>query len=281
MLTHLDRIVLAVRERRPVVRALQRLLDAELVSHGPLPVRAAERTVLRAGIGEIEVLSPKGVGPVADFIGRNGPGVFAVGFATDEMEKFRSHLEVQAVSFEESDDQLLVTSDKGADLPGLNLVFTAARLRGSIGRLQRFCGATLLHRFVEPESLLRILGVHHSQISRVETTGFTGSVIHLGHGLLNHLAILAPSGLESAIARSFYQRGPGIYQVSAVTEQQPVARKRLATRRRTDPCPSADGTAPLTSRLLGDVRLALLPSSPPCSSRDIPSSLLATPRVCD
>ena len=130
MLTDLDRIVVAVRERerRPVVRALERLLGAEVVSDGHFPLWAAQRTTLRAGAGEIELLSPKGVGAVANFIGRRGPGLFAIGFATAKLEKFRSHLEAQAMFFDENDVVGRVPpSDSGRHLEALKL--RHARLR--------------------------------------------------------------------------------------------------------------------------------------------------------
>jgi hypothetical protein len=101
MLTDLDRIVVGVRHRRPVVDALRRVLGAEVVSHDHLPLWSANRTTLRVGISEIEVLEPKGVGALADFVGRRGPGLFAVGFASADAEKFRAHLETQGVFFEE------------------------------------------------------------------------------------------------------------------------------------------------------------------------------------
>ena len=154
MLTDLDRIVVAARYRRPVAQALCRVLGAEVVGRDHLSFWSAERTILRAGISEIEVLEPKGVGAVADFIGRRGPGLFAVGFASADPEKFRAHLETQAVSFEEYGSQIFLTSDKGADLPGLNLVVTPAKEREPVGLLQRLCGATLLHRAVEPGGAL-------------------------------------------------------------------------------------------------------------------------------
>lgn len=283
MLTDLDRIVVAVRERerRPVVRALERLLGAEVVSDGHLPLWAAQRTTLRAGAGEIELLSPKGVGAVANFIGRRGPGLFAIGFATAKLEKFRSHLEAQAMFFEEAGGQLFLTSDKGVDLPGLNLVVTPTEVRTPVGLMQRFCGATFLHRFADPDRLLRILGARPSQLSSVGqlVPGFTGSVIHVGHR--SHLAMLAPWGRDGSIARCFYQRGPGIYLVSAMTEELDAIRDRLASLDRASPTPSADGSLVLSRRLLGGIRLALLPGESPCSRFDIASSVLATAGTCD
>jgi hypothetical protein len=63
-----------------VVHAFREILGAEVVGRDHLPLWSAGRTTLRVGISEIEVLEPKGVGAVADFIGRRGPGLFAVGF---------------------------------------------------------------------------------------------------------------------------------------------------------------------------------------------------------
>ncbi|MGH7352067.1 MAG: hypothetical protein ACREJJ_06785, partial [Candidatus Methylomirabilales bacterium] len=85
MLTGLDRVVVAARYRRPVVQALRRVLGAEVAGRDHLPFWSAERTTLRAGVSEIEILEPKGVGAVADFIGRRGPGLFAVGFASTDL----------------------------------------------------------------------------------------------------------------------------------------------------------------------------------------------------
>src|SRR5688572_136671 len=127
MLTGLDRIVVAAHYRPPVVQALSNVLGAEVVGRDHLPFWSAERTTLRAGVSEIEVLEPKGVGAVADFIGRRGPGLFAVGFASADPEKFRAHLEAQGALFAEHECQLFLTSDKGVDLPGLNLVVTPAK----------------------------------------------------------------------------------------------------------------------------------------------------------
>ena len=180
--------------------------------------------------------------------------------------------------FEEAEGQLFVTSDKGVDLPGLNLVITPAKTGAPIGLLQRLCGATLLHRFVDPGGLLRILGTRSSQLSRVEQEipGFTGSVIHVGHGPASHLAILVPWGNHTPIGRFFFQHGPGIYLASAMTDQLAVIRERLASLGRVAPVPSAGGSLLIPPHLLGGARLALFERAASCESWDVSSPIFAT-----
>ena len=277
MLTGLDRIVVATRYRRPVVHALRRILGAEVVGTDDLPVWSAKRTTLRVGISEIEVLEPKGVGALADFIGRRGPGLFAVGFASAAPEEFRAHLETQGVSFEKYERQLFLTSDKGVDLPGLNLVITPAEEREPAGLLQRLCGATLLHRDVKPgdtgDALVRVLGVRSSRLSTVSQAipGFTGTLIHLGEGLTSYLAILAPWGKGTPIARFFFRGGPGIYLASAMSEMLPAIRERLGSDVHAAPTRPTEDLLLIPSQLLGGARLAVFAGAAGCSSWDVSS----------
>jgi hypothetical protein len=282
MLTDLDRIVVAARYRRPVVDALRRVLGAEIVGHDHLPFWSAKRTTLRAGVSEIEVLEPKGVGAVADFIGRRGPGLFAVGFASADFEKYRAHLETQGVFFKEHSGQLFLRSDKGVDLPGLNLVVAPVKEREPAGLIRRLCGATLLHRAVRGEgALVRILCVRSSRLSKVKQAipGFTGTVIRLGEGLTSHLAILAPRGKATPIGQFFFRHGPGIYLASATSERLAAIRERLASLGHAAPAGSADGRLLIPSRLLGGARLAVFARAEGCSSWDVSSPMFDAQRA--
>ena len=282
MLTDLDRIVVAARYRQPVVHTLRRILGAEVVGRDRLDLWSAERTTLRVGISEIEVLEPKGVGAVANFIGRRGPGLFAVGFASADLKEFSAHLETQRVYFHERNRQIFLTSDKGVDLPGLNLVVTAAEKRAPAGLLERLCGATLLHRAVEPggETLLRILGVRSSRRSKVRQAipGFTGTAIRLGEGT-SHLAILAPWGNATPIGQFFYRYGSGIYLASAMSEKLAEIRERLGSDADAAPTRPADASLLIPSRLLGGARLAVLAHAAGCSGWDVASPLFDAQRT--
>jgi hypothetical protein len=274
MLTDLDRIVIATRYRRPVVQALSQALGAEVVGGDRLPFWSAHRTTMRAGVSEVEVLEPSGVGALADFVGRRGPGLFAVGLATADREKFRAHLEARGVLFEEHGDQLFLTSDRGVDLPGLNLVFTPARKREAAGLLKRVCAATLLFRADEPsDALIRVLGVPSSRLSRVRQSvpGFTGAVIHFGEGPMSHVAALEPWGKDTPIGQFFFRHGPGIYLASAMSEQLAAIRDRLGSLGHAAPVRAGDGLLLIPSQLLGGARLAVFGQAAGCSSWDVTS----------
>ena len=282
MLADLDRIVVAARYRRPVVEALRRVLGAEIVGRDHLPFWSAKRTTLRAGVSEIEVLEPKGVGAVADFIGRRGPGLFAVGFASADFEKYRAHLETQGVFFKEHSGQLFLRSDKGVDLPGLNLVVAPVKEREPAGLIRRLCGATLLHRAVRGEgALVRILCVRSSRLSKVKQAipGFTGTVIRLGEGLTSHLAILAPRGKDTPLGRFFFRHGPGIYMASAMSEKLDAIRERLGSRVHADSIRSADGPLLIPSQLLGGARLAVFAGAAGCARWDVSSPMFDAQRA--
>jgi hypothetical protein len=269
MLTDLDRIVVAARERRPVVHELRSVLGAEVVDRGHLPIWSAERTTLRAGVSEIDVLEPKGVGAVADFIGRRGPGLFAVGFASADLEEFRAHLEAQGVWFAEHERQLFLTSDKSVDLPGLNLVITTAKERDPAGLLKRLCGATLLHPDAKPGDLLiRILGAGSLRVSDVSQVipGLTGTIVRLGENLTNHLAILAPWDKATPIGRFFLRYGSRIYMASAQSEKLTAIRERLGSNANAAPIRSAEAPLSIPSRLLGGARLAVFADPDACCS---------------
>jgi hypothetical protein len=276
MLTELDRIVIATRYRQPVVRALGDVLGAELVGSDHLPFWSAHRTTLRAGLGEIEVLEPSGVGALAESVGRRGPGLFAVGFASADPGKFRAHLETLSVPFDEHGGQLFLTSDRGVDLPGLNLVFTPAREREPAGLLKHFCAATVLSRALVPsDALSRILGGASSPPVPVRQAlpGFTGAVLRLGERRASQLAVLEPWGRDTPIGQFFFRHGAGIYVASALSEQLAELRERLRSLGHAAPARSADGLVLIPTELLGGARLAVFRDAAACASWDVASAV--------
>jgi hypothetical protein len=108
MLERVDRVQLAVADRRAAAAWFARLLSAEVASEDAVAPLAARRTTLRAGRAEVELLEPDGAGAVADHLGERGPGLFAAGFAAAELGAVRERLVAQRVSFAEAGDQLLL-----------------------------------------------------------------------------------------------------------------------------------------------------------------------------
>ena len=109
MLTQVDRLQVAVADRRDAVECYERLFDALKLKEDRVACLGAERTVLRLGSSEVEVLEPDGVGRVADFLGRSGPGLFAAGFATPDPQKLVAHLRGLGRSVEQEAGQLFLS----------------------------------------------------------------------------------------------------------------------------------------------------------------------------
>jgi hypothetical protein len=276
MVSDLDRIVVAVRYRAPVVETLCKVFDAEVVGADRLPVWAAERTTLRVGVSEIELVEPTGVGYVADSLGRLGPGFFAIGFGSESLAGLRAHLERRGAFFTEHEGRLYLTSDEGVDLPGVSLVFTPAKARERAGLLQRLCGVTLLHRDLGlHREVIRLLGVRPARAPEVReaSAGSTEVVVDLGAGSRSHVAIVAPWDNSTPIGRFFFRHGPGVYLAQATSEKLPVVRERLAALGYPSPAGSAEDSVVIPAGLMGGARLVVFADAADCSRWDVSSPL--------
>src|SRR3954447_18327868 len=102
MLERVDRVQLAVIDRDGVAAAFRRLLGAETARTDAVAPLAARRTVLRLGTAEIELLAGDGSGRGADHLARFGPGLFAAGFASSQLDALRARLVAHGVAFAEA-----------------------------------------------------------------------------------------------------------------------------------------------------------------------------------
>jgi hypothetical protein len=107
MLERVDRVQVAVADRRAAATTFSALLAAEVVGEDAVAPLAARRTTLRAGTAEVELLEADGAGAVADHLAERGPGLFAAGFAA-ELGALRERLVARHVSFAEAGDQLML-----------------------------------------------------------------------------------------------------------------------------------------------------------------------------
>jgi hypothetical protein len=108
MLAAVDRIQLAVPDRRAAAAPFARLLDAAVTAEDAVAPLGARRTTLAAGRAAIELLEPDGAGAVADHLAAAGPGLFAAGFAATDLDALRHRLVERRVDFAEAGGQLLL-----------------------------------------------------------------------------------------------------------------------------------------------------------------------------
>jgi len=121
MLTRVDRVQIAVRDRAAAAERLAALFDAEPVADDPVAALNAHRRTVRAGAAVFELLEPAEDGPVAAMLARWGEGLFAAGFATRDLQTLASRLEQHGVPFVAEGEQLFLS---GEGLDGLRAVIS-------------------------------------------------------------------------------------------------------------------------------------------------------------
>ena len=94
MTLSVDRIQLAVRDRGAAAAAWEQLLDAAVVREDRVQPLACRRTLLAVGTSEVELLEADGDGPVREA----GPGLFAAGFASDDLPGLIDRLRTRCVA---------------------------------------------------------------------------------------------------------------------------------------------------------------------------------------
>jgi hypothetical protein len=132
MLTGVDRVQVAVTERRRAAEPFRRLLEAEIVDVDAIAPLAARRTTLAVGTSAVELLEPDGTGAVDAHLRRVGPGLFAAGFASDRMAELRSRLVTSGISFAEAGPQLFLAPEATGD-HGLRCVVSPLADRPAAG----------------------------------------------------------------------------------------------------------------------------------------------------
>jgi hypothetical protein len=103
---------LAVRDRANAAETFAAVLGAEKVREDAIPALGANRTVVRAGESEFDLLEPSGAGPVADYLDNRPEGIFAGGFSTRYLNGLAKHLTQQGIAYTEAGDQLLIAPDQ-------------------------------------------------------------------------------------------------------------------------------------------------------------------------
>ena len=139
MLTRVDRMQLAVRDRAPAEAAFRDLLGAQKVREDESELLRAQCSVLQAGISEFELLEPTGDGPVEDHLRRWGEGIFAAGFATSSLSDLCERLSAHDIAWREENGQVTVEAEA---TPGMRLVLTQEVERAPVGLISGLYEAT-------------------------------------------------------------------------------------------------------------------------------------------
>jgi hypothetical protein len=139
MLNRVDRMQLAVQDRARAAETFSRVLGAQADREAPSEHLNATRTVMRVGESEFELLQPRGPGPVQAHLERWGEGLFAAGYATDDLDGLDARLRSRNVVFTREGDQLHVP---GTSTYGFPMVISRFVERPRLGRVSFLYEAT-------------------------------------------------------------------------------------------------------------------------------------------
>jgi catechol 2,3-dioxygenase-like lactoylglutathione lyase family enzyme len=96
MLTALDHVIVAVADLEAASRDYRTILGLEPSWHGEHPGAGTANVLFRLGNTYVELLAPRGEGPLADLLrmrlGSEGEGLAGLAFATDDLESCRTTL---------------------------------------------------------------------------------------------------------------------------------------------------------------------------------------------
>lgn len=232
MLARVDRVQVAVTNRRAAAVPFARLLDAIVTSEDAVAPLAARRTTLAAGHAAIELLEPDGAGPVADHLASAGPGLFAAGFATADLDALRHRLVARRADFAEADGQLFLAPRATGD-SGLRCVLSALRdvpaAPGAITHLYEVtnlvadweaAAATYTDLFaLAPERFCPIASPEY---------GYRGTLTMFDpRDRLDRIEVITPHDLANTMGRFMSKRGSSLYMCFAEAPDLALIRTKL------------------------------------------------------
>ncbi len=232
MLQRVDRMQLAVRDRREAATTFAEVLGAETVQEDELRVFAASRTVVQAGESEFELLEPVGDGAVATHLERWGEGIFAAGFSTDDPSALARRMADRGLHFTDEGGQIFIEPEQTR---GMRTVFTSASERERVGLISCLYEVTnIVDDHQEAASFYAdAFGLDASRFSPIksEQWGYKGTLTLFNPpARLDRIELTEITEPALAMGRFFARRGPSTYMCYVETESTAALRERLEKR---------------------------------------------------
>ncbi|MGH7906650.1 MAG: hypothetical protein ACREP6_08480 [Candidatus Binataceae bacterium] len=141
MLKKADRVQIVVNDCARAGNAAAALFGAELIKRDMVAPLGARRATMQAGTSLIEILEPISAGPAKDHLERWGEGLFAAGFAVEDLDSAEAALARARIAFQKANGQLYPDP---AALLGMRAVLSARHERAPIGPIRSIYEATFL-----------------------------------------------------------------------------------------------------------------------------------------
>jgi catechol 2,3-dioxygenase-like lactoylglutathione lyase family enzyme len=232
MLTRVDRMLLAVRDREAAADTFRRILGAERVREGTSRLLGARRTVVQAGISQFELLEPAGEGLVASHLERWDEGILAVGFSAADLSALGSRLSQRGVSYSEEDGRLWVASDQ---TPGMNVVLSPDEERSPVGLIKWLYEVTNIVDDHERAAAFYAdaFGLDPARFSPIHSDryGYTGQLLLFNPPQqLDRIELTQITEPSLAMGRFAASRGQSIYMGYVETDDVAAVQRRLDER---------------------------------------------------
>ncbi len=232
MLTYLDRMQFAVRDRTQATETFRDLLGAEHVRDDTVALLNATRTVVQAGTSEFELLQPSGDGPVQQHLDQWGEGIFAAGFSSPTLSELGSRLKEHGVDWRDEGDQLFIEPDQ---TPGMRMVLSPERQRSPVGLISFIYEATNVIDDHEAAAKFYAgaFGLDASRFSPLTSDqyGYTGQLTLFDPpARLDRIELSQITDPTDALGRFWKQRGQSIYMCYVETPDVGKIVERLKKR---------------------------------------------------
>ena len=232
MLSYVDRMQLAVRDRKAAAQTFHDLLGAATVREDEIELLAAKRSTVRAGASEFELLEPAGAGAVQSHLERWGEGLFAGGFSTGDLAGVRERLSAQDVSWREEGGQVFIEPDQ---THGMRVVLSEETDRAASGVISWLYEVTNIIDDHEAAAAFytKAFGLESSRFSPIHSTqyGYTGQLTLFDPpDRLDRIELSQITDASQAMGRFAAKRGQSIYMCYVETPDVGAIIERLKER---------------------------------------------------
>jgi hypothetical protein len=232
MLTRVDRMLLAVRDRAAAEGTLRDVLGAEKVREDTSDLYNAKRSVMQAGVSEFELLAPSGDGLAQTHLDRWGDGIFAGGFATNDLPALRERLASHGIAFREEAGQLHI---EPGQTPGMRMVISPQVERTPVGLITWLYEVTNVIDDHKAAAVFyaETFGLDASKFSPIKSDqyGYKGQLTLFDPpARLDRIELSQITEPEKAMGRFHTKRGQSVYMCYVETDNVAAIAKRLERR---------------------------------------------------
>lgn len=233
MLTRIDRLQLAVPDRKSASEGWVALLGAEAAGDDRVACLAARRSRYRLGDGCIELLEPDGAGPLQEAVGRRGGHLFAAGAATADLDALVARLRsVGAPPTVENEQAYL-----GADATGIGLrvVLSGDETLEPVGDVAFLYETTLLAADAPAavDRCVELFALDASAFVPIDSKhyGYAGTLTLFHPDRLGRFEVIAPNEPQKTMGRFFARFGASLYMAFAESAELAAIEERTQERR--------------------------------------------------